>query len=341
MSNLRPISSLPLSPNIRGKLLNAGYQTVKDLQETSPVALSKVKIESLSAAEALERDIQRCPISTSCLAMDEMLGGCGVPIGKITEFCGAPGIGKTQLGMQLAVNVQIPKSLSGPGGEAIYIDTEGSFIAKRVQEIAISTVSSLNEHLKDSTDPLLDVNTILSKIHYFRVHEYVELLAVVKVLDDFLKEHPEVKLVVIDSIAFHFRQTFSDMALRTRLLNGLAQDLTKHAHKFQLAIVLMNQMTTRFGLNTGSLVTNQPALVPALGESWAHQCTNRVVLYWRDDIRYAHLVKSPNLEEQTVAYEITRHGVRDLSKTTNLSPSRKRPREEINEEEAGGDEIDT
>jgi RAD51-like protein 2 len=30
-----------------------------------------------------------------------MLGG-GVPIGKLTEFCGVPGIGKTQMGYSLA-----------------------------------------------------------------------------------------------------------------------------------------------------------------------------------------------------------------------------------------------
>jgi hypothetical protein len=45
-----------------------------------------------------------------------------------------------------------------------------------------------------------------------------------------------VKLLVIDSIAFHFRQQFDDMALRTRLLNGLAQDLNKFAQLYELAV---------------------------------------------------------------------------------------------------------
>jgi RecA/RadA recombinase len=35
-----------------------------------------------------------------------MLGG-GVPVGESIEFCGEPGIGKTQLGMQLACDVQV------------------------------------------------------------------------------------------------------------------------------------------------------------------------------------------------------------------------------------------
>ena len=37
-----------------------------------------------------------------------MLGG-GIPIGQITELVGMPGIGKTQMCIQLALNVQLPK----------------------------------------------------------------------------------------------------------------------------------------------------------------------------------------------------------------------------------------
>ena len=37
-----------------------------------------------------------------------MLGG-GVPVGKITEFCGAPGIGKTQIGYVLTLGFSSAK----------------------------------------------------------------------------------------------------------------------------------------------------------------------------------------------------------------------------------------
>lgn len=49
----------------------------------------------LSALELLKAEQDRPYIVTFSLRVDEMLGG-GVPMGKITEFCGAPGIGKTQ-----------------------------------------------------------------------------------------------------------------------------------------------------------------------------------------------------------------------------------------------------
>ena len=38
---------------------------------------------------------QQCIITFS-EQLDAMLGG-GIPVGKITEFCGAPGVGKTQM----------------------------------------------------------------------------------------------------------------------------------------------------------------------------------------------------------------------------------------------------
>lgn len=46
----------------------------------------------------------------------------------------------------------------------------------------------------------------------------------------------QVKLVVIDSITFYFRQDFEDMALRTRLLGEMALKLMKLAQKFNLAV---------------------------------------------------------------------------------------------------------
>ena len=42
--------------------------------------------------------------------------------------------------MQLCVDVQIPQCFGGCGGEAVYIDTEGSFIAHRVADMAKAAV---------------------------------------------------------------------------------------------------------------------------------------------------------------------------------------------------------
>ena len=69
----------------------------------------------------------------------------------------------------------------------------------------------------------------------------------------------QVKLIVVDSIAFHFRADFHDMGLRTRLLNGAAQQLLALATKHNLAVMLTNQMTT------STAASGKAELKPALG----------------------------------------------------------------------------
>lgn len=62
----------------------------------------------------------------------------GISLGKITEVCGAAGVGKTQLCMQLSISVQLPNELGGLAAKAVYIDTEGSFVSSRLVEMANS-----------------------------------------------------------------------------------------------------------------------------------------------------------------------------------------------------------
>ncbi|XP_071790472.1 DNA repair protein RAD51 homolog 3-like [Asterias amurensis] len=279
---------------------------------------------TVTALEMLQYEKASPAIVTFCEDLDEMLGG-GVPLSKITEICGAPGVGKTQTCIQLAVDVQIPQFFGGVEGEAIYVDTEGSFIPQRAADMAVAMVehcrgiAEIQEDLSKELEEALrsfSMEKILAGIHYFRCHDYTELLALVNLLPDILKEHNKVKLVVVDSIAFHFRHDFDDFSLRTRLLNGLAQSLIRVASNHQLAVVLTNQMTTRVG-------SGPSRLIPALGESWGHACTIRLILFWRDNQRYANLYKSPNKQELTVPYQITMDGLRSVprSKEEHGSPS--------------------
>lgn len=53
-------------------------------------------LASLTALELLQKEEELRSIVTFSSQLDESLGG-GIPIGKTTEICGVPGIGKTQL----------------------------------------------------------------------------------------------------------------------------------------------------------------------------------------------------------------------------------------------------
>lgn len=329
----RTVASLPLAPSVKAKLINAGFQLATDLTDLQPLQLCKETgilqdeaaellqilscdthshqqraIESVTALDLLHEEQSQGSIVTFSSNLDDALGG-GVPVGKTTEICGAPGIGKTQLCMQLVVDVQIPVCFGGLGGKALYIDTEGSFFVQRVADMAEAAVQHCtllaeDTEQKNALDELT-VEKLLSNLFLVRCHDYVELLAEVHLLPDFLAKHPEVRLVVIDSIAFPFRHDFEDLSQRTRLLNALAQQLIQLATEHSVAVVLTNQMTTR--------VSNvQSRLVPALGESWGHAATQRLILHWEGTKRLASLYKSPSQMEATIQYEITVQGFRDV-----------------------------
>ncbi|XP_022146886.1 DNA repair protein RAD51 homolog 3 isoform X2 [Momordica charantia] len=331
------VGRLPISATLRGKLISAGYTSLSSLASILPSDLSReLEISNNEAFEILKfashgnrldrpdgssaivngaetawdmlHKEQLVPrITTSCADLDNLLGG-GISSREVTEIGGVPGVGKTQLGIQLAVNAQIPGAFGGLGGKAVYI--EGSFMVERAAQIAEACIEDMSDYsvlLKKNAIPhqiQIQPKDILENIFYFRVCSYTEQIALINYLDKFITEHKDVKVVIVDSVTFHFRQNFDDLALRTRLLSGMALKLMKLAKKFSLAVVLFNQVTTKF-------IEGSFQLTLALGESWSHSCTNRVILYWNGDERYAYLEKSPSLRSASAPYSVTCRGIRN------------------------------
>ena len=287
------------------------------------------KPPTTSALQLLREESKRNQhIVTFCRDLDKMLGG-GIPVSAVTEICGEPGVGKTQFGMQLAADVQIPEKCGGIDGSAIFIDTEGSFMPERMAQIADAVVTHLqssahrHKNVQERLSAIEDITRerIMSKIWCFRVHDYVEQMSTIKCLDSFVTSHAreKIRLVVIDSISFHFRRDFTNMSKRSRVLSEMSQELHALARKHNLAVVMINQMTTRFmkktqpyqNYNNETKESRQAVLVPALGESWSHASTNRIRLSRADgNLRVATLVKSPSLARGKAFYRITPSGVR-------------------------------
>ncbi|ESW06853.1 hypothetical protein PHAVU_010G082100 [Phaseolus vulgaris] len=334
------VGMLPISASKRGKLLAAGYTSLDAIARTSASLLARdievsdseaCEIQNLAAkAGALETpngthttvvgggqtawdmlndEKFSSYITTSCVDLDNILGG-GIKCKDVTEIGGVPGIGKTQIGIQLAVNVQIPQGYGGLGGKAIYIDTEGSFMVERVLQIAEACIEDMAEYSnhfhKDfqACEVKMHPNNILENIFYFRVCSYTEQIALINYLDKFIMENKDVKIIIVDSVTFHFRQDFDDMALRTRLLSEMALKLMKLAKKFCLAVVMLNQVTTKF-------IEGSFQLTLALGDSWSHSCTNRIILFWNGNERHAFIDKSPSLKSASAPYSVTSRGIRN------------------------------
>ena len=228
--------------------------------------------------------------------LDQLFGGEGIPVGELTEICGVPGIGKTQFCMQLSVNVNLPPSSGGLSATAVYIDAEGSLIPERLLSIADNVIKSHN------LSEFLSVADILQNILIFRVHDFVEQLAVTCDFEKLISEHPTIKLIIVDSVAFHFRHEFDDASVRSKLLSMYAQRLSEIARTFKIAVVVINQVTMKVKGQSGTVV-------PALGETWAHNCAHRAMLQWQGQLRVASLVKSSRLPPAKAVFAISGHGI--------------------------------
>jgi RAD51-like protein 2 len=108
--------------------------------------------------------------------------------------------------------------------------------------------------------------------------------------------------------------------------------LSDLANTFDLCVLVINQMTTKIGSNlsyghndnrTDSLGS---PVVPALGESWAHATTTRILLafddmesnyYIGDELgskgqrRICKLIKSPHKAAGMASFMVTEFGLRD------------------------------
>ncbi|KAJ3451302.1 DNA repair protein rad51 [Anaeramoeba flamelloides] len=160
----RPIDTFDLSKHIRKILKNSGFyqrlnlqgyttsklseETALTIEEASQVieaVCSPKKIPFQTGTKLLENDQTKINrIFTLSLGLDELLNG-GIALQQMTEISGTPGIGKTNLCIQLCLAVQLPDFLGGVGGKAIYVDTEGSFSKKRCNEISKGIINKAKE----------------------------------------------------------------------------------------------------------------------------------------------------------------------------------------------------
>ncbi|KAH3877511.1 DNA repair protein RAD51 homolog 3-like [Dreissena polymorpha] len=330
----RAIHTLALAPMVKTRLHIAGYKTIGDVWKATRSQLCKdtgLAIEEVESVwqvienvgknlvfhtgnDLLQKEDNRIAIMTFSERLDTALGG-GVQGGTVTEICGLPGTGKTQLCMQLACDVQIPRCLGGQGAEALYIDTQGGLVMERLTEVVSATVAHCRQIAIQDEHPemslklsSLSIETMLAGVHVHRCTSHLQLLAIIEQLQAFLKANRKVRLVIIDSVSFHFRHDFEDLSLRTRILTNSAQTLHKIARSFDIPVVVTNQMTTRVHQGPGQ---KGSSVVPCLGESWGHACGTRLLLQWNMGTRQAFLLKSPSLKSCVVPFLVTKDGIRD------------------------------
>ncbi len=137
----------------------------------------------------------------------------------------------TQLGLTLAVNVQLPKEQGGAEGKSVYIDTEGTFRPERIKQIA--ETKGLNSE------------SVLKNILVARAFNSDHQILLIDKVSELIKNGEPVKIVIVDSLTAHFRAEFSgrgQLADRQQKLNRYLHNLMRLAEQFNLAVYVTNQV---------------------------------------------------------------------------------------------------
>lgn len=264
-----------------------------------------------SALDLLQKVQARPPITLPCEALNRLLGNALRPGGSLLELCGLAGTGKTQFCMQLCAAGQMPLG-AGHLAEAVYIDTEGSLHPRRYAQVCHGL-------LAERRAGQVELEAVLRGMHICRTYDAAELYATVKQLGAFLKAHPNVSTLVLDSIAFCFRHEFADnIPQRTRVLTDIAATLRRYGAEHNLVVVVVNHMTTRFDRGANSDGTGW--LAPALGDTWAHQPSAQLRLEraqpgspMHQRLGRATLTKSvEQAAGRSCTFRITERGLRDV-----------------------------
>ncbi len=256
-------------------------------------ARSKLKMGFEPATEVMKKRKEMKRITTGSADLDKMLGG-GIETQAITEMHGAFGSGKSQIGLQLAVNVQLPKDKGGLGAKAVFIDTEGTFRPERIRQMA--------EGLK------MNPETVLKNIYVAKAYNSDHQVILAEKSEDLLK-NGDVKLIIVDSITSAFRSDYTGrgtLADRQQKLNRHLHQLQKMADVYNAAIYITNQVMSRPDIMFGD------PTAPIGGHILGHLATFRVYLRKsKGDKRIARLIDSPSLPEGEAVFRVVTEGIRD------------------------------
>lgn len=306
-----------IGPGIAAKLEAAGVYDLMGLAVMSPSALSELAgVGEAVARKAIQaaRSMMKLGFSdgvafakkrddvfflgTGSQNLNGLLGGKGVETKAITECYGAFGSGKTQLGLTLAVRVQLPKEQGGANGKAVFIDTEGTFRPERIRQIAEGLGANPEKVLKN----------ILVARAFNSDHQI--LLA--DKIGELIKNGEPIRLVIIDSLTAHFRAEFAgrgQLADRQQKLNRYLHGLMKMAEQHNLAVYVTNQVMANPAMMFGDPTT------AVGGNIVAHASTYRIYLRrGKQGSRVAKLIDSPNLPDNEAIFFVSKNGVVDEDK---------------------------
>lgn len=311
--SIKELEDLPgIGETTAQKLRGAGIDTLDKIAVMSPHQLSEMSGISVEAAKKAIQVAQESTtvnyetgeqiyqkrkvigrISTGSKDMDELIGG-GVETNAITETYGRFASGKSQLGFQLSVNVQLPRDKGGLDGAVLFVDSEGTFRPERIDAIAKAKE--------------MDSEKTLANVMVIRAMTTAQQILTIERADKLIQEK-NIKLIIVDSLTSLFRAEY----IGRGALNERQQKLNQHIHrlqmladKYNLAVYITNQVMDNPAILFGDPTT------PIGGNVLAHAATTRIYLRKsKEDKRIVRLVDSPDMPEGECVIKITPNGIKD------------------------------
>jgi DNA repair protein RadA len=325
MAERKTLEDLPgVGPATAEKLKEAGFGSIEAIAVSSSSELASIAEIGESTAQkiinaarqaadvggfetgdlVLERRKLVGKLSFGTRAFDDLMGG-GVESQAITEFYGEFGSGKTQVGHQMAVNVQLPKEEGGLEGSVIIIDTENTFRPERITQMVMG--------LSAKNGKEYDLEEFLKNIHVAKAYNSNHQILLVDTASDLALKLRDtdrpVRLLIVDSLTAHFRAEYvgrGTLADRQQKLNKHMHDLMKFASLYNAAIIVTNQVMSKPDAFFGDPTK------PIGGHIVGHTATFRLYLRKsKGEKRIARLVDSPNLPEGEAIFSVTTEGLKD------------------------------
>ncbi|HWQ19195.1 MAG TPA: DNA repair and recombination protein RadA, partial [Methanotrichaceae archaeon] len=255
--------------------------------------------------QILERRKHVGKISTSSKSFNDLMSG-GFETQSIVELYGEFGSGKTQVGHQLAVNVQLPVEMGGLNGSAIIIDTENTFRPERITQM-VNGLPAAPEGLEWSPEEFL------KNIHVARAynsnHQILLAESAMELAENLKESEKPVRLLIVDSVTAHFRAEYvgrGTLADRQQKLNKHLHDLMRFGDLNNALIMVTNQVMSKPDTFFGDPTK------PVGGHVLGHTSTFRIYLRKsKGEKRIAKLVDSPNLPDGEAVFSVTTEGLKD------------------------------
>ncbi|GMN52059.1 hypothetical protein TIFTF001_021205 [Ficus carica] len=290
----------------------------------------------VSPENLLRRPLTAQKCSLGCPLLDRCLGG-GVPCNSVTELVAESGSGKTQLCLQLSLSAQLPPSRGGLSASSLFLHSEFPFPLRRLEQLCLAFCGL---HSIGEFNPL-------DNVFVRAAHSADQLLDEMPQIESFLSEPKSrfpVRVIVIDSIAALFRSEFDntpfDLKRRSSLFFKISGKLKSLAKRFDLAVVVTNQVVDFMGENGGMnglrignlkyLYSSGRRVCPALGLAWANCVNSRLFLSRNEEVvaeenssvnvgngdtlrrqtrRRLYVLFAPHLPESSTEFVIRREGV--------------------------------